>query len=166
MPADLRFALPILISLALLPAPPARADLAAGMFAYDQGDYATAMAEWKPLAEQGDPTAQGLLGLLYRGTPGTPADEAESVRWYRLAAEQGHPHAQYNLGLAYLAGRGVEQDDIAAYMWLDLAAHGIPTGPDGTNSASQRRDALAARMSPSDIAEAARQAENWTATAQ
>ena len=154
------------LSLALsLAATPARADLAAGMFAYDQGDYATALAEWTPLAETGDPTAQALLGLMYRGNPGMAADDATSADWYRRAAEQGHPHAQYNLGLAYLAGRGVEQDDIAAYMWLDLAARGIPISPDGTNSASQRRDALAAGMSAADIAEATRRSDIWTTSA-
>ena len=150
-------ALPVLA--ALLAAMPARADLAAGMLAYDQGDYATALAEWRPLAKRGDATAQALLGLMYRGTPGMAADEAMSAQWYRRAAEQGHAHAQYNLGLATLNGRGVEQDDVAAYMWLDLAARGIATGPDGGNSASRRRDALAARMSAADIAEAKRRAE-------
>lgn len=152
------------LALLVLTALPARADLAAGMLAYDQGDYATALAEWTPLAEAGDPTAQALLGLMYRGTPGIQADNAVSTGWYRRAAEQGHPHAQYNLGLAYQSGRGVEQDNVAAHMWLDLAARAIPTGPDGTNAASQRRDALAAQMTPAEIAEATRQAESWTAT--
>ena len=145
---------------------PARADIVDGLSAYDQGDYQTALAEWTPLAEGGDATAQALLGLLYRGAPGLPADAEQSARWYRAAADQGHTHAQYNLGLAYLSGSGVVQDDIAAYMWLDVAARGIPLGPDGTNAASQRRDALAARMSAADIAEAARQAESWMASAQ
>ena len=144
---------------------PARADLVDGLSAYDQGDYETALAEWMPLAEGGDATAQALLGLLYRGAPGLPGDAMESARWYRAAAEQGHAHAQYNLGLAYLSGSGVEQDDIAAFMWLDVAARGIPKGPDGTNAASQRRDALAARMTAADIAEATRQAESWMASA-
>lgn len=153
------------IGLFVFLAAPARADLATGMFAYDQGDYATALAEWTPLAESGDATAQSLLGLMYRGNPGMAADETVSTGWYRRAAEQGHAHAQYNLGLAYLAGRGVDQDDVAAYMWLDLAAQGIPTSPDGTNTASQRRDALAAGMSAAEIAEAKRQSESWTTAA-
>jgi len=166
MPANLRPTLAIaamFVLVTLLANSPARADLASGMFAYDQGDYTTALAEWTPLAEDGDPTAQALLGLMYRGTPGIQADNAVSAGWYRRAAQQGHPHAQYNLGLAYQSGRGVEQDDVAAHMWLDLAARGIPTGPDGSNAASQRRDALAAQMSPAEVAEAVRQADSWTA---
>ncbi len=144
----------------------ARADIVDGLSAYDQGDYETALAEWAPLAEGGDATAQALLGLLYRGAPGLTADAEQSARWYRAAAEQGHAHAQYNLGLAYQSGTGVAQDDVAAYMWLDVAARGIPLGPDGTNAASQRRDALATRMSAADLAEATRRAENWVAAAQ
>ncbi len=159
------FGLAILAFAALHFTSPARADIVDGLSAYDQGDYETALAEWTPLAENGDATAQSLLGLLYRGAPGLPGNAVESARWYRLAAEQGHAHAQYNLGLAHLSGDGVAQDDIAAYMWLDVAARGIPKGPDGTNAASQRRDALAARMSAADIAEATRQAESWTAAA-
>ncbi len=166
-PAALRptLSLGVILAVSALAAAPARADLVDGLSAYDQGDYQTALAEWMPLAETGDATAQALLGLLYRGAPGVPSDAVESARWYRAAAEQGHAHAQYNLGLAYLSGSGVEQDDIAAYMWLDVAARGIPKGPDGSNAASQRRDALAAGMTAADIAEATRRAESWMASA-
>ena len=34
------------------------ADLQKGVTAYDNGDYATALKEWMPLAEQGDGDAQ------------------------------------------------------------------------------------------------------------
>ena len=37
------------------------ADYYKGVAAYDAGDYATALAEWKPLAEQGDADAQYIL---------------------------------------------------------------------------------------------------------
>ena len=148
------------VLIALAPAA-ASADLVDGLAAYDQGNYQAALAEWTPLAEDGDATAQALLGLLYRGVPGLPADAAVSARWYEAAAEQGHAHAQYNIGLAYLSGYGVQQDDVTAFMWLDIAARGIPVGPDGTNSASKRRDTLAARMSAAEIAEATRRAEDW-----
>ena len=159
------FVTAILAFAALLLPLHARADIVDGLSAYDQGDYETALAEWMPLAEGGDATAQALLGLLYRGAPGLPGDAEQSARWYRAAAAQGHAHAQYNLGLAYQSGSGVAQDDIAAYMWLDVAARGIPLGPDGTNAASQRRDALASRMTAAEIAEATRQSESWMATA-
>ncbi len=36
-----------------------------GMQAYNRGDYATALREWRPLAERGDIAAQFKLGLMY-----------------------------------------------------------------------------------------------------
>ena len=56
-------------------------------------------------------SAQFNLGLMYDKGEGVPQDDAEAVRWYRLAAEQGHAEAQANLGWMYDAGRGVPQDD-------------------------------------------------------
>jgi hypothetical protein len=38
-------------------------------------------------AEQGDAVAQNNLGVMYATGAGVPEDDAESVRWYRLAAE-------------------------------------------------------------------------------
>ena len=38
---------------------------------------------------------------------GVSEDDAEAVRWYRLAAEQGHASAQFNLGVMYARGEGV-----------------------------------------------------------
>ena len=43
------------------------ADVDKGLAAYRAGDFAAALAEWKPLAKQGDADAQGLLGIMYRG---------------------------------------------------------------------------------------------------
>ena len=53
---------------------------------------------------------------------GVPQDDAEGVRWYRLAAEQGDAQAQYMLGDMYRFGRGVSQDDISATRWYRSAA--------------------------------------------
>ena len=52
-------------------------------------------------AEQGDAVAQAALGVSYANGDGVPQDDAEAVRWYRLAAEQGIAAAQYNLGSMY-----------------------------------------------------------------
>ena len=51
-----------------------------------------------------------------------PEDDAEAVRWYRLAAEQGNARAQFNFGLMYANGEGVPEDDVTAYAWLNVAA--------------------------------------------
>ena len=45
-------------------------------------------------AELGDAGAQGSLGWMYATGEGVLQDDAEAVRWYRLAAEQGYAGAQ------------------------------------------------------------------------
>ena len=37
---------------------------------------------------------------------GVPKNDAEAVKWFRLAAEQGLARAQHNLGLMYANGTG------------------------------------------------------------
>ena len=98
------------------------ADFQKGLTAYKSGDYATALREWKALAELGDAGAQSNLGLMYDIGKGVPEDDKEAVKWYRLAAEQGHASAQYLLGMMYDDGDGVPEDDKEAMKWYRLAA--------------------------------------------
>ena len=81
-----------------------------GAAAAQSGDFATALKEWQPLAEQGNAIAQYNLGMIYQNGYGVIQDYAEAVKWYRLATEQGHADAQYNLGVMYESGNGVVQD--------------------------------------------------------
>ena len=98
------------------------ADFQKGLIAYESGDYATALREWRPLAEQGNAGAQFNLGLMYDRGRGVPQNDETAVKWYRLSAEQGHAVAQYNLGVMYDNGKGVPQDDKTAVKWWTLAA--------------------------------------------
>ncbi len=54
--------------------------------AYERGDYDTALKELRPLADQGDATAQNSLGNMYFFGRGVPQDYDKAIRWYRLAA--------------------------------------------------------------------------------
>ena len=74
-------------------------DFQKGFAAYNAGDYATALKEWRPLAEQGNADAQNNLGAMYDNGNGVLQNYTEAVKWYRLAAEQGYAGAQINLGL-------------------------------------------------------------------
>jgi len=93
-----------------------------GYEAYNDGDYATALKEWKPIAEQGYAFAQYNLGILYEYGNGVPKDYAEAVKWYRLSAEQGYAISQYSLGLMYSNGYGVLKDKAEAVKWWRLSA--------------------------------------------
>ncbi len=93
-----------------------------GVAAHDNGDYATALRLWRPLAEQGYANAETNLGIMYYEGRGVPQDYAAAMSWYRKAAEQGYANAQTNLGAMYNMGRGVPQDFAAAVMWYRKAA--------------------------------------------
>ena len=98
------------------------ADFQKGLTAAQSGDFATALREWKPLAEQGDSAAQRNLGLMYDNGQGVPQNDKTAVKWYRLSAEQGNANAQSNLGVMYAKGKGVPQNDKTAVQWYRLAA--------------------------------------------
>ena len=51
------------VLLILLSFPSWSADFQKGLIAAQNGDFATALREWKPLAEQGDADAQYSLGV-------------------------------------------------------------------------------------------------------
>ena len=72
--------------------------------AYERGDYATALDGFWNYAQQGDPHAQYVLGFMYDWGQGVPKDDAEAVRWFRLAAEQGNVKAHAYLGAMYAQG--------------------------------------------------------------
>ena len=124
------------------------ADFQKGLTAYSSGDYATALREWIPLADQGEASAQYNLGLLYDNGKSVLQDYKAAVKWYRLATEQGHAKAQSNLGLLYAKGKGVIQDNVFAYMWWNIAASS------GDKAAISNRDIVAGKMTPAQIAAA------------
>ena len=64
------------------------ADFQKGLAAAQRGDFATALREWTPLAEQGGADAQFNLGFMYNNGRGVPQDDKTAVKWYRLAAER------------------------------------------------------------------------------
>ncbi len=139
---------------------PAWAGFDEGLAAYNRGDYATALREWRPLAEQGDAAAQYNLGLMYGKGQGVTQDYAKALQWYRKAAEQGHAKAQYNLGFMYDKGKGVLQDYVQAHMWYNLAVSKLPPGR-LRDKGVKARDAVAKRMTPAQKSEAQKLAREW-----
>ena len=107
--------LPVLLLTLLVGNPAVSADFQKGLDAAQKGDFATALREWKPLAEKKGllsftyskkdiMNAQYNLGVMYDKGLGVPQNDKTAVKWYRLAAEQGHATAQYNLGVMYDKG--------------------------------------------------------------
>ncbi|WP_085909117.1 tetratricopeptide repeat protein [Kiloniella majae] len=98
------------------------ADLGKGKAALVKGDYATALTELRPLAEQGDSTAQYYLGVMYKEGQGVAVDEELSHEWLTKSAENGDAQAQMMLGMMYHFGSGVEENMDTARKWYQLAA--------------------------------------------
>ncbi len=144
----------------VLSAPVLAANFQAGLDAAERVDYAAALKEWRPLAEQGHADAQYNMGVLYDHGWGAAQDYAASAKWYRLAAEQGHADAQYNLGVLYDHGWGVAQDYVQAHMWFNLAAARLPPGGD-RDRVVHNRDNAEKHMMPDQVVEARRLAREW-----
>lgn len=109
-------------TIAILLAGPALAGFEDGKQAAMRGDYATAYAEWRPLADRGHADAQFLLGLMYREGRAVKQDLAEALVWLRLAAEQDHADARFFLARALREGQGTGRDLEEAARWYRLAA--------------------------------------------
>ena len=142
--------LPVLLLTLLLGNPAFSADFQKGWDAAQKGDFATALREWKPLAEQGNAVAQYNLGLMYKDGKGVPQDYKTAVKWYRLAAEQGNSLAQGNLGVMYALGKGVIKDFVYAHMWGNLGAS------NGNENGGRLREIVTNRMTPSQLEKAKR----------
>jgi TPR repeat protein len=106
------------------------------------------------------------------GAEELPASNAPSKRQFyeaiinvwQSAARLGHAESQYNLGILYEMGPTgpiyesgviIPQDKIQALMWFSLAADR------GYEDAVMRRDRLAEKMTPEQIAESERLTREW-----
>ena len=156
-PMSLRFTVTFVLSIVCLAAS-ACANYKAGLGAYERGDYATALREWRPLAEHGDAGAQVALGVMYINGQGVPQDYPKAVVLFRLAADQGNAGAQVKLGAMYEEGKGVPQDLVLAHKWYNLAS------ASGDTVSIQLRDNLAKQMTPTQIVEAQELAREWKPT--
>jgi TPR repeat protein len=108
----------ILIGFAL----PAWADYDSGFKAYKNGDFKSALGQLLPLAKQGDPKSQRILGNMYADGSGVDQDYAQAAQWYQRAAGQGYAPAMADLGDLYFYGNGVDQDQAMAIKWYRRGA--------------------------------------------
>lgn len=133
------------------------ADFDAGLAAFEKGDYAAAVKEWQPLADEGHQLAQFNLALLYHDGRGVPQDYRSAFRWFERAANQGYSRAQLNLGAMYGVGKGVKRDYAEAYKWLSLCA------ASGLESCVAQRDLVAKKLSGGKLSQAQQKAREWKA---
>jgi hypothetical protein len=119
------------------------------------GDYARAFIEYRQLADGGDIRALHNLGVMYYNAYGVYRDYGKAMQCFLAAAEHGIAGAQNNVGFLYAQGHGVRQDFVRAHMWFAIAV------ANGEQTAIENRTIVAARMNPSEIAEAGKLAQEW-----
>jgi len=71
-------------------------DFNKGRKAFDKADYATALSEFRPLAEEGFALAQNNLGYMYYNGKGVIQNFVIAHMWWNIAASNGHENAVYN----------------------------------------------------------------------
>ena len=99
---------------------------------YEQGhpgvpqDVAKAIIWYQKSVDQGVPSAENNLALIYATGRGVERDPANALNLWLSAANKGHVQAQYNAGLAFFRGSGVERDiGRASQLFQQAAAGGL-----------------------------------------
>src|SRR6476661_10953979 len=105
------------VLVALLSAPLSAQTVKAGIEAWQRADYASAVAIWRPLAEQGDADAAFNLGQAYRLGRGVTINLGAAKTWFERAAMKGHLDAQTTLGLMLFENG----DRTGGLRWLRVA---------------------------------------------
>ncbi|MFQ1655917.1 tetratricopeptide repeat protein [Aeromonas veronii] len=97
-------------------------EMAAANRAWRTGHFDEATRIWSPLADQGQPRAQALMGWSHEVGLGSEQDIHQAISLYRQSAQAGDPFGQYRLAELYLRGVGVKRDLRQAFHWMDQAA--------------------------------------------
>ena len=169
----------------------ASGDFKKGWVAYNSLDYATARAEWQDLADQGDAKCAYGMGLLYGNGFGVDMNDELALKYYGIAAEQGHADAAFSLAVMHQNGWGVPMDEKKANDWYRVAAEKGNTEAQmalgryfamdfldtydpvvaykwfsvaerlGDLDAKDKRDFIASRMTPEQIAQGDAAVESW-----
>ena len=98
------------------------AGLDEGIAAYQRRDWVAALAELRPLADNGDVVARSRVGhMLLRGN-GVAKDQPQAILLLTQAAEKGDALAQNTLGGLYFRGDGLPRDLSRSLLWFSRAA--------------------------------------------
>ncbi len=125
-------------------------------FHYEESKNYVEAARWYKMdADQGSLSAMSHLAEMYYYGRGVPQDRAEAVKLALEVADGADPRLDDNLffrlGEWYESDVGTLHNDVEAYKWFNIVA--AQGGPYSAQTATKRRDRLATRMSPAQIAE-------------
>lgn len=128
--------------------------------AYSEGDFPRAVPVFARLAELGHPVAEWLMGNIYFFGQGIPKDFAKAHAMFEASAQQGYFAAFAPTAQMYIQGLGVPADPSKAYYWYNIAAAQLPDSAQRTQM-MDRREAVAASLTPAQIEAAQKRANNF-----
>lgn len=111
-------------------------------------DPAKAAGYLKMAADQGDKTAEYLLGQLYLNGDGVAQDYSKAYDYTLKAANKNVEGAQYNAGFMVARGLGTARNPIEAYKWFALAAQ------QRYPAAAQNREIMRSQLTPEELQKA------------
>ncbi len=118
-------------------------------------DLSLARIWYQRAAERGNAKAMHNLAVLSaEGAAGKP-DYATAATWFAKAAELGVRDSQYNLAVLLGRGLGAPTDLAQSYVWFAVAA------AQGDEDAARKRDEVAQRLKPDELATAKARAAGW-----
>lgn len=106
-------------------------------------------------ANNGNATAQALVGTMYYYGYGVTQDYETALLWYQVAAEAGEVSAQATLGRMHYLGHAVGQNLVQAHKWYDIASM------NGHEDAGNYRYRVSEKMTKDQIIEAQELASSW-----
>ena len=98
----------------------AHSDSKEGWDAFKKDDYEGVESNFLPLAQDGDPEAQYMIGNLYRNKNWAKANDEIAAQWLMKAAEQGHKTAQLSISYMYKQGLGLPRNLVESDRWNSL----------------------------------------------
>lgn len=111
-------------------------------------DLTRAQSLYLTAAEQGNARAMHNLGVLAAQGVDGEVDYANAARWFEKAAAFGIRDSQFNLAVLLARGSSLSHDAARSYSWFAIAA------ATGDEEAARKRDEMALKLSPADLAAA------------
>ncbi|HKK98094.1 MAG TPA: tetratricopeptide repeat protein [Marivita sp.] len=139
-------ALAQIVTLSLMLATSALADIEDARDLMEEGRFEEAYDALWPAARSGNAEAEELIGVMYALGLGVEQDYVRAFEWYLRSAMKGHAGAQSGIGWYYETGLGLPAPDLVrAFLWYQLST--IGGDPDAAISVEE----VVKKMTPDQI---------------
>jgi TPR repeat protein len=100
--------------------------MAKALAANQAKDYATSMAIYRKLADEGSAAAPAMIGLLYFAGAGVPRDNAKACDFFAISEKKADPNGTELLADCFFKGEGRPQDFAqSAHLYQEASVRGV-----------------------------------------